>query len=85
MNDDTVTTPGAAGGATKMPRQRRKLPADAAERLGYDLGPVGKRMGLGRNQAYDAAKAGTIPAIKIGNRWIVPAWFVRQLENGKAA
>jgi hypothetical protein len=60
--------------------------AESSERLGYDIVEVGRRMGIGRNQAYEAAKAGTIPTVQVGKkRKIVPAWFVKQLENGKAA
>ena len=30
------------------------------------------RLGIGRNQAYEAAKRGEIPSIKIGKRLLVP-------------
>jgi hypothetical protein len=57
----------------------------AVEPLGYPVPEIAQRMGLGKNQGYEAAKAGTIPTLRIGKRLIVPAWFVKQLENGKAA
>lgn len=31
-----------------------------------------KRLGIGRNQAYEAVRRGEIPAIKIGKRLLVP-------------
>jgi excisionase family DNA binding protein len=31
-----------------------------------------KRLGIGRNQAYEAAHRGEIPVIKIGTRLLVP-------------
>ena len=33
---------------------------------------VAKILGIGRNQAYEAARRGDIPAIKIGKRILVP-------------
>jgi excisionase family DNA binding protein len=33
---------------------------------------AGKQLGVGRNQAYQAAKAGQIPTIRIGKRLLVP-------------
>jgi hypothetical protein len=42
-------------------------------------------VGVGRNTAYDAARAGEIPIIKLRGRKLVPvAWVLRQLE-GRAA
>ena len=31
-----------------------------------------RRLGIGRNQAYQAARTGEIPTIKIGKRLLVP-------------
>lgn len=31
-----------------------------------------KRLGIGRNQAYDAVKRGELPVIRIGKRLLVP-------------
>jgi len=43
-------------------------------------------LGIGRNQAYEAAKRGEIPTIRIGKRLLVPmAALDRLLENGKPA
>jgi len=40
------------------------------------------RLKIGRNQAYEAAKNGSIPTIKIGNRILVPkAVLNRMLEK----
>lgn len=43
-----------------------------ADRLTFDLPEVGRRLGIGRNQAYEAAKRGEIPTIRIGKRLLVP-------------
>jgi excisionase family DNA binding protein len=43
---------------------------------------AGKKLGIGRNLAYAAAKSGQIPAIKIGVRLLVPiAAFEAMLER----
>ena len=33
---------------------------------------AGKRLGIGRNSAYEAARRGEIPVLKIGRRLLVP-------------
>ncbi|RWD33363.1 MAG: DNA-binding protein [Mesorhizobium sp.] len=43
------------------------------------------RLGIGRNQAYEAAKRGEIPSIKIGKRLLVPKAAFDKLLNGEAA
>ena len=44
-----------------------------------------RRLGIGRNQAYEAAKAGQIPSIKIGKRLLVPKVAFEKLLSGEAA
>jgi excisionase family DNA binding protein len=31
------------------------------------------RLGIGRNQVYEAAARGDLPALRIGHRWVIPA------------
>jgi excisionase family DNA binding protein len=57
-------------------RRRKKKAAttsipDAAERLG-----------IGRNQAYEAAKRGEIPIIPVGRRKLVPIAWLERILNG---
>jgi excisionase family DNA binding protein len=55
------------------------------ERLTYDIEEAGRKLGVGRNKAYEAARAGQIPTIRIGKRLLVPkAAFDRLVENGSA-
>jgi excisionase family DNA binding protein len=43
---------------------------------------VAKVLGIGRNQAYEAARRGEIPSIRIGKRLLVPlAALERMLEE----
>ena len=44
-----------------------------------------KRLGIGRNQAYEAAHRGEIPTIRIGKRILVPTAALDRLLDGKAA
>jgi len=49
------------------PKQRYKV-----KRAGLSVEEAGEYLGLSRTGAYDAVRAGTIPSIRIGRRWIVP-------------
>lgn len=40
--------------------------------LTYKVEEAAKLLGIGRNHAYDAAKSGELPTIKIGKRILVP-------------
>ncbi len=41
-----------------------------------------RRLGIGRNTAYNAARAGDLPAIRIGRRLVVPVRRLDQLLSG---
>jgi len=44
---------------------------------------LSKRIGIGRNTAYEAVKRGEVPSIKIGRRILVPIKALNNwLENG---
>mgnify|MGYP006438829355 CR=1 FL=1 len=52
------------------------------ERLCYDVPEAGAKLGLGKNQAYEAARRGDIPTLRIGRRLVVPkAAFHEMLRN----
>lgn len=53
--------------------------ATSSERLTYSVPEAGALIGVGRNQAYEAAKAGQLPTIKIGNRILVPRAALNEL------
>jgi excisionase family DNA binding protein len=44
-----------------------------------------KRLGIGRNQAYEAARRGEIPVIRIGKRLLVPRAALEKMLSGEAA
>ena len=45
---------------------------------------VAKLLGVGRNQAYEAARRGEIPTIRIGKRLLVPLAALDRLLQGTA-
>jgi excisionase family DNA binding protein len=54
-------------------------------RATVDIGEAAKRLGIGRNQAYEAARRGEVPVIKIGKRLLVPRAALERMLNGEAA
>jgi excisionase family DNA binding protein len=64
------------GGVTKMGK---------TERLTISVPEAGERLGIGRNSAYEAARRGEIPTIRIGGRVLVPRAQFERLLNGEAA
>jgi excisionase family DNA binding protein len=64
----------------KQPARSTRTPID--DRLVYTVPEAGRLLGLGRNAAYEAAKRGEIPTIRIGRLLLVPKVpFHRMLEN----
>jgi excisionase family DNA binding protein len=60
--------------------------AEKVEARTYKIGEAAKLLGIGRNQAYEAAQRGDIPCLKIGKRVLVPkAALDRMLAGDKAA
>jgi excisionase family DNA binding protein len=54
------------------------------ERLTLTIEETAKLLGIGRQLAYDKAKTGEIPVIKIGRRLLVPRCALeRLLEQGQ--
>ncbi len=46
---------------------------------------AGKVLGIGRDRAYEAAREGQIPTIKLGRRLVVPIAALDRLLEGDAA
>lgn len=44
-----------------------------------------KELGIGRNQAYEAARRGEIPVIRIGKRLLVPKAALERMLAGETA
>ena len=60
--------------------------AGESDSFTYTVEEAGRKLRIGRNAAYEAARRGDIPTIKIGRLIRVPkAAFDRLLEHGRAA
>ena len=60
--------------------KRKRVAAKRAAADVISLEEVAARLGIGRNQAYEAVQAGKIPALRFGRRWLIPrAAFDRML------
>ena len=44
-----------------------------------------RRLGIGRNQCYQAAHRGEIPVVRIGKRLLVPRVALERMLSGEAA
>jgi excisionase family DNA binding protein len=55
------------------------------ERMTYTIEEAGRLLGVGRNQAYEGARRGDFPTIKIGKRRLVPKAALDRMLNGEAA
>jgi excisionase family DNA binding protein len=53
--------------AQSSPRAAKHVAADT-----LSVEDAAVRLGIGRNQAYEAVKAGTIPSLRVGRRWLIP-------------
>lgn len=45
---------------------------DGERRQTLTVEEVGRVLGIGRQLAYDQVRAGLIPALRLGQRWVVP-------------
>jgi excisionase family DNA binding protein len=44
---------------------------------------VAVKLGIGRNQAYEAVHAGKIPSLRVGRRWLIPRPAFDRILNGE--
>lgn len=51
-------------------------------RVAVSIPEAAALLGIGKNTAYEAARRGEIPTLKIGRRLLVPMWWLRALERG---
>ena len=55
------------------------------DRKTYDVEEAGRLLGIGRNQAYEAAKRGDFPTIRIGKRVLIPKAALDRLLRGETS
>ena len=66
----------------KRPAHSSKKPL--SDRLVYTVPEAGRLLGLGRNAAYEAAKRGDIPTIRMGRLLLVPKAPLHKLVGADA-
>lgn len=63
-----------------------KTPADSQEPMTLSVPAAAALIGVGRTLAYEAARNGQIPVVRIGNRLVVPKRrLLKMLEGDEAA
>lgn len=55
---------------------------EGGDALVMSVSEAGRKLGLSRNTAYEAAKRGDIPVLKIGRRLLVPVAALERLLDG---
>lgn len=55
-----------------------------SETLTISVEQAGELLGIGRDAAYQAVRAGTIPALRIGRYWRVPRSALLRMIDGQA-
>ena len=58
-------------------------PSPAPRRLTCSIGEAAVLLGIGRASAYEAARTGQIPTIKLGRRLVVPRAALERLLSGE--
>ena len=51
-------------------------------RATYTVPKAGEKLGVGKNTAYEAARTGQIPTIRVGRRILVPKFLLDRLLEG---
>jgi excisionase family DNA binding protein len=69
----------------RRPGRRKVVLAKRSQSDMVTVEDVATRLGIGRNQAYEAVQQGKIPALRFGRRWLIPrAAFDRMLAGETA-
>jgi excisionase family DNA binding protein len=53
----------------------------SGQRLTYTVEEAGQLLGIGRGSAYQAARAGELPTVRLGRRLLVPRAALTSLLN----
>ncbi|MDR5727950.1 MAG: helix-turn-helix domain-containing protein [Terriglobia bacterium] len=57
---------------------------DELKAITYRIEEAAQLLGIGRNTAYEAARTGQLPTVRIGKRLLVPKVALDKLLNGTA-
>ena len=68
----------------RRPGRRKLVQAKRAKSEMVTVEEVAVRLGIGRNQAYEAVQRRQIPALRFGRRWLIPrVAFEKMLLGGE--
>lgn len=62
----------------------RTTQSRSVDRLTYTVDEAAQLLGISRNSAYEAARRGEIPTIRVGRRTLVPRSRLDELLDGLA-
>ena len=68
-----------------VPMPARTAQSHSVDRLTYTVQETATLLGLSRNSAYEAARRGEIPTIRVGRRILVPRSRLDELLDGLTA
>jgi len=71
--------------AQLTPCEELKMARNGRAKATISVPEAAKRLGIGRNSAYEAARRGELPTIRIGKLLLVPVAALERLLEGKAA
>lgn len=67
------------------PRYIERHAARTTARRVYSVPEAAEALGIGRSHAYELAKRGEIPTLRLGSRLVVPVAALDRMLNGDAA
>ena len=67
---DQLAAKGYGGSAPRMTHEEGTM--KRAEPLTYSVDEVAELLGIARGVAYECVRNGSIPATRVGRRWLVP-------------
>jgi excisionase family DNA binding protein len=69
----------------KRPGRRKLVQAKRTASDMVTVEDVAARLGIGRNQAYEAVQQGKIPALRFGRRWLISRVVLDRMLAGETA
>jgi excisionase family DNA binding protein len=75
--DRLVSRLGIKKNQANTPRAARRAAADT-----LSVEDLAARLGIGRNQTYEAVRAGKIPSLRVGRRWLISRVVLDRMLSG---
>lgn len=57
---------------------------DPSQKVTFTVPEVAELLGVSRAAAYRAVKAGDLPALRLGRRWLIPRWKLIDMLQGSS-